>query len=79
MSSFLRAIPESLTAAAGDLTGIGSSITTASAAAAASTTQLLPAAQDEISAAVSAIAARMGDPTSHGGVIVLGAPTVMIS
>ena len=24
-------------------------------------------------------AARMGDPTSHGGVIVLGAPTVMIN
>jgi uncharacterized Zn-binding protein involved in type VI secretion len=24
-------------------------------------------------------AARMGDPTAHGGVIVLGAPTVMIS
>ncbi len=24
-------------------------------------------------------AARMGDPTSHGGVIVAGAPTVMIS
>jgi uncharacterized Zn-binding protein involved in type VI secretion len=24
-------------------------------------------------------AARMGDPTAHGGVIVLGAPTVMIN
>ncbi|MGB9305621.1 MAG: PE family protein [Mycobacterium sp.] len=55
MSSFLSAVPESSTTASGDLTGIGSSITTVCSAAAAFTTQVLPAAEDVVSAAFSAM------------------------
>ncbi|MGO9506159.1 MAG: PE family protein [Mycobacterium sp.] len=43
--SFLSAEPESSTTASGDLTGIGSSITTVCSAGAAFTTQVLPAAE----------------------------------
>ncbi|TVS85782.1 PE family protein, partial [Mycobacterium helveticum] len=55
MSSFLIAVPESLVAASADLSSIGSSIRAASVAAAPSTTSVLVAAQDEVSAAVSAL------------------------
>ncbi len=55
MSSFVIAGPEALAAASADLGGIGSSIREATAAAAYSTTQVLPAAQDEVSAAISAL------------------------
>ncbi|OBA71880.1 hypothetical protein A5641_09970 [Mycobacterium sp. 1554424.7] len=46
------ATPGALGAAAENLIGIGSAITNANAAAAASTTRVLPAAADEVSAAI---------------------------
>src|SRR5882757_8243337 len=55
MSSFVIASPEALAAASQDLTGIGSAIRAANTAAAASTTSLAVAAQDEVSAAISAL------------------------
>jgi hypothetical protein len=48
--SFVSAQPEDLTAAAGNLQGIGSAVTTQNAAAAAPTTGVVPAAADEVSA-----------------------------
>jgi hypothetical protein len=48
--SFLSTQPEGLTAAAGNLQGIGSAVTTQNAAAAAPTTGVVPAAADEVSA-----------------------------
>lgn len=50
--SFLFNDPEMMAAAAADLAGIGSTISSANAVAAAPTTSLAPAGQDEVSAAV---------------------------
>ena len=50
--SLMIATPLEMTSAAGDLTGLASTIGEANAAAAAHTTQLLPAAADEVSAAI---------------------------
>ncbi len=47
---FVSTQPEDLTAAAGNLQGIGSSVTAQNAAAAAPTTGVVPAAADEVSA-----------------------------
>jgi hypothetical protein len=52
MASYVIATPESLAAGAASLSGIGSAIGQAGAAAAATTTQVLPAAGDEVSAAI---------------------------
>jgi hypothetical protein len=46
--SFVIATPEFVTAAAGDLANIGSTLSEANAAAAASTTGVLAAAEDEV-------------------------------
>ncbi|BBX96248.1 hypothetical protein MLAC_15420 [Mycobacterium lacus] len=51
--SFVIAEPETVAAAAGDLAGIRSALTTAAAAAATPTIEVLPAAADEVSAAIS--------------------------
>ena len=48
--SFVTTQPEALTAAAGSLQGIGSTLTSQNAAAAAPTTGVIPAAADEVSA-----------------------------
>jgi PE family len=48
--SFVSTQPEDLTAAAGNLQGIGSALTAQNAAAAALTTGVMPAAADEVSA-----------------------------
>jgi hypothetical protein len=48
--SFVSAQPEDLTAAAGNLQGIGSAMTAQNAAAAALTTGVVPSAADEVSA-----------------------------
>ncbi|WP_375488187.1 PE family protein [uncultured Mycobacterium sp.] len=58
--SFLTIQPEMLTAAAGDLDGIGSAMTAANAAAAAPTTGVVPAAADEVSALTAAQFAAQG-------------------
>jgi hypothetical protein len=50
--SFVIAAPEAIAAAASNLASIGSTITAANAAAAGSTTGVLPAAADEVSAAI---------------------------
>jgi hypothetical protein len=52
--SFVTTQPEVLTAAAGNLQGIGSAMTAGSAAAAAPTTGVVPAAADELSALTAA-------------------------
>jgi hypothetical protein len=48
--SFVSIQPEDLTAAAGNLQGIGSAMTAQNAAAAAHTTGVIPAAADDVSA-----------------------------
>jgi PE family len=48
--SFVTTQPEALTAAAGNLAGIGTTMSAQNAAAAAPTTGLVPAAADEVSA-----------------------------
>ncbi|ORB85356.1 hypothetical protein B1987_17915, partial [Mycobacterium kansasii] len=53
--SFVIAAPDVLAATAIDLAGIGSAINTANGAATAPTTTLLPAAADEVSAAIAAL------------------------
>ncbi|MCQ4365200.1 PE family protein, partial [Mycobacterium gordonae] len=53
--SFLIAAPEAMSTAATTFANVGSSLTEANAAAAAATTEMLPAALDEVSAAVAAI------------------------
>ncbi|WP_415624237.1 PE family protein, partial [Mycobacterium intermedium] len=53
--SFLVIVPDLTASAAGDVASIGSTISAANAAAAAATTQLLPAAADEVSAAIAAL------------------------
>ncbi|WP_156686978.1 PE family protein [Mycobacterium sp. Marseille-P9652] len=52
--AFVTTQPESLTAAAGALQGIGSSLAAQSAAAAGPTTGVVPAAADEVSALTAA-------------------------
>lgn len=52
--SFVTTQPEALTAAAGNLTGIGSAMSAQNAAAAAPTTGVIPAAADEVSALTAA-------------------------
>ncbi|MGB9302334.1 MAG: PE family protein [Mycobacterium sp.] len=52
--SFVSTQPEALTAAAGALQGIGSSMSAQNAAAAAPTTGVVPAAADEVSALTAA-------------------------
>ncbi|MCV7398721.1 PE family protein [Mycobacterium fragae] len=52
--SFVTAQPEALTAAAGNLTGIGSALAAQNAAAAVPTTGVVPAAADEVSALTAA-------------------------
>ena len=53
MSSFVNVVPEELASASEQLSGIGSSIRSATSAAAPSTTSVVAAAEDEISAAIS--------------------------
>ncbi len=53
--SFVMAAPNVVAAAATDLAGIESAIRAANSAAAAPTTGLLPAAADEVSAAITAL------------------------
>ncbi|OBI51588.1 PE family protein [Mycobacterium kyorinense] len=52
--SFVTTQPEALTAAAGNLTGIGAAMSAQNAAAAAPTTGVIPAAADEVSALTAA-------------------------
>jgi hypothetical protein len=52
--SFVTTQPEALSAAAGDLQGIGSTVSAADAVAAAPTTGVVPAAADEVSALTAA-------------------------
>lgn len=52
--SFVTTQPEMLTAAAGNLSGIGSAMSAQNAAAAAPTTGVIPAAADEVSALTAA-------------------------
>jgi hypothetical protein len=52
--SFVSTQPEALTAAAGTLQGIGSSMSAQNAAASAPTTAVVPAAADEVSALTAA-------------------------
>jgi hypothetical protein len=52
--SFVTTQPEALSAAAGSLQGIGSSVSAQNAAAAAPTTGVVPAAADEVSALTAA-------------------------
>lgn len=52
--SFVTTQPEALTAAAGNLTGIGSGMIAQNSAAAAPTTGVVPAAADEVSALTAA-------------------------
>ncbi len=56
--SFVIAVPEFLTVAAGDLEGIGPALGEANAAAAGRTTGVLAAGADEVSAAVTALFAQ---------------------
>jgi hypothetical protein len=53
--SFLIAVPESVAAAASDLAGIGSALSSANMAAALPTTAVVAAAEDEVSAAIAAL------------------------
>lgn len=53
--SFVSVVPDELTAAAGDLAGLGSVISSANAVAAVPTTEVVPAAGDEVSAALAAV------------------------
>ena len=53
--SYVIAAPDMLAAAAADVAGIGSSLNEANAAAAASTTKVIPAAADEVSAAIASL------------------------
>ncbi|MGA7051653.1 MAG: PE family protein, partial [Mycobacterium sp.] len=59
--SFVIAQPEQMQAAAGDLVGIRSSLDEVTAAAATPTTGMLPAAEDEISAAIAALFREFGE------------------
>ncbi|MBX9978871.1 MAG: PE family protein, partial [Mycobacterium gordonae] len=52
MSSFLIAVPDALAAASADLTGIGDAVRQATSVVAGPTTAIVPAAADEVSAAI---------------------------
>ena len=58
--SYVFAAPELLTSSANSLAGLASSLTQANAAAAGSTTNIILAAQDEVSAAISALFSQHG-------------------
>ncbi len=58
--SFVLAAPEALTAAASDLAGLGSTITSAHAAAAAPTTGIMAAAADEVSTQIATLFSEHG-------------------
>ena len=58
--SYVTTQPEMLSAAAGDLHGIGSAVSAGNAAAAAPTTGVVPAAADEVSALTAAAFAAQG-------------------
>jgi len=58
--SFVFAVPELLSTAAGDLVGVQSVLGAANAAAAADTTALLAAGADEVSTAVAALYSAYG-------------------
>ena len=53
--SFVNTQPEALSAASGNLTGIGSGLAAQNASAAAPTTGVMPAAADEVSALTAAL------------------------
>ncbi|MEQ0806349.1 PE family protein, partial [Mycobacterium tuberculosis] len=53
--SFVLISPEVVSAAAGDLANVGSTISAANKAAAAATTQVLAAGADEVSARIAAL------------------------
>src|SRR6185312_12626474 len=55
MSSYVIAAPEALAAASADLSGLQEALRAAAAAAAPSTTAILPAAADEVSAAITQV------------------------
>jgi hypothetical protein len=59
--SFVTTQPEELTAAAGNLAGLGSGMAAGNAAAAAPTTGVVPAAADEVSALTAAQFAAHGE------------------
>ncbi|WP_415624138.1 PE family protein, partial [Mycobacterium intermedium] len=58
--SYLIATPEVLAAASAHLNGIGAALSEANAAASVATTQLLPAAADEVSAAIATLFGTFG-------------------
>jgi hypothetical protein len=58
--SFVFVVPHAVEAAAADLAGIGSTISSANAAAAAQTTGMLAAAEDEVSMAIAALFSEHG-------------------
>ena len=53
--SFVIAVPELVSTAAGDLAGIGSALSSAGAAASVPTTGIVAAAEDEVSTAIAAL------------------------
>jgi hypothetical protein len=59
--SFLSVVPDIVAAAAGDLEGIGSVLSSASAVAAGPTTVIAPAAQDELSIAIAGLFGTVGE------------------
>ncbi|AXN46207.1 PE family protein [Mycobacterium marinum] len=59
--SYVAAVPEALTAAASDVAGIGTTISSANAAASAPTTGVLAAAGDQVSAQVAALFSSHGE------------------
>ena len=61
MSSYLIAAPEALATASADLSGIGEAIREATTAAAPSTTGIVPAAADEVSAAIGRLFGTFGE------------------
>ena len=67
MSSFVVASPEVFAAAASDLSGIGLAVRSAHGVAAASTTRVVVAAQDEVSAAISALFGAFGQEFQAAG------------
>ncbi|MCV7089986.1 PE family protein [Mycobacterium interjectum] len=58
--SYLAVTPETVSSAASDLAGIGTSISAANAAAAAPITGVVAAAEDEVSAAIASLFSRHG-------------------
>jgi PE family len=60
MSSHLNASPEGLASASAGLSGVGEAIREATSAAAPSTTSIVPAAADEVSAAITRLFGRYG-------------------